>query len=89
MKGKFNLNIEEKMEEFQRLMEELYPKKVFYKKMFFGKGPEFDGYRNFLSCDDASLIDWKASKRANALLLKEYEEERDLNVMIIFSELFI
>jgi len=85
MKGKFNLQVERKMYEFQRLIDEIFPKEVFYKKMFFGKGLEFRGYRDFIYNDDSSLIDWKASKRANHLLVKEYEEERNLNVMIVLD----
>lgn len=55
-----------------------------YKSVFRGTGTEFDGYRSY-SQDDASLIDWKASARANKLLIREYIEERNLNVFFLMD----
>ena len=54
-----------------------------YKSAFKGKGLEFEDYREYNSGDDASKIDWKASARTNKLLVKEYIEERNLNVFFI------
>lgn len=45
-----------------------------------GHGIEFGGYRQYASGDDASQIDWKASRRARKLLVKEIDEEKNLNV---------
>ena len=53
--------------------------------MFKGKGLEFDTYREYVSGDDSNLIDWKASKRANKTLIKEFTEERSLDVFILFD----
>lgn len=54
-----------------------------YQSVFKGQGLEFADYRTYTQgADDASLIDWKASKRANNLLVKEFVEER--NVEVIF-----
>jgi uncharacterized protein (DUF58 family) len=55
-----------------------------YRSVFRGTGSEFDGYRAY-SYEDASLIDWKASARANKLLVKEYKEERSLNVFFLMD----
>jgi len=50
-----------------------------------GHGIEFAGYRQYTSGDDASLIDWKASVRSRKLLIKQLEEERDLNLYLLFD----
>ena len=54
-----------------------------YTSIFRGKGLEFDTYRNYSPGDDASFIDWKASARANELLVKEYVEERDVKIFFL------
>lgn len=54
-----------------------------YKSAVKGKGLEFEDYRNYDPNDDASLIDWKASARANKLLIKEFVEERNLEVFFL------
>lgn len=51
--------------------------------LFKGRGMEFSGYRQYSFGDDASLIDWKASLRAKDVLVKEYEEEKNLNVFFL------
>ena len=57
-----------------------------YKSKFKGKGLEFSNYRAYnLGYDDAQYIDWKASKRANELLIKEYVEERNMNVFFLID----
>ena len=51
---------------------------------FRGQGMEFSGYREYQSSsDDASKIDWRASLRAQKLLVKELEEDRNLQVTIL------
>ena len=52
-----------------------------YTSKFKGKGLEFYGFREYTPADDASRIDWKASLRANKLLVKEFTEERAVNVV--------
>lgn len=51
--------------------------------IFKGRGLEFSGYRGYTTNDDASLIDWRASARANETLIKEYVEEKNLNVFFL------
>ena len=50
-----------------------------------GHGIEFAGYRQYTSGDDASQIDWKASVRSRKLLVKELQEERDLNIFFLLD----
>ncbi|MEM4637945.1 MAG: DUF58 domain-containing protein [Candidatus Woesearchaeota archaeon] len=52
---------------------------------FKGHGMEFSGYRSYQYGDDASLIDWKASLRSKSLLVKEYEQEKSVNVFFMFD----
>ncbi len=56
-----------------------------YKSVFKGRGLEFDGYREYTYTDDSRLIDWKASMRTNQLLIKEFIEERNLNVFFLID----
>jgi len=56
-----------------------------YKSVFKGRGLEFADYRDYTQNDDASLIDWKASARANKTLVKEFVEERNLNVFLLID----
>ena len=54
-----------------------------YRSVFKGKGLEFSGYRQYSLEDDASLIDWKASARTDQILIKEYVEERNVDVFFL------
>jgi uncharacterized protein (DUF58 family) len=54
-----------------------------YRRVFKGKGLEFEDFREYTTNDDASEIDWKASKRANRLLVRRFKEERDMNVFLV------
>ena len=56
-----------------------------YKSVFKGKGLEFDEYRPYTPQDDVRSIDWKASVRTKELLVKDYEEERNLNVFMLIN----
>ena len=82
-KGKFVLDYARAIASFENAMNKFPVKKILYKTIFRGKGLEFDSYRNFEQDDDASMIDWKASLRANTLLARKYIEERDLNVYFL------
>jgi uncharacterized protein (DUF58 family) len=82
-KGEFSLNIPGAIARFENAMQKFPVKKILYKNIFRGKGLEFDAYRLFEPDDDANLIDWKASLRANQILTKKYIEERDLNVYFL------
>ena len=49
-------------------------------------GMEFAGLREYVpGMDDATKIDWKASLRAKKLYVKEYEDERDLDIHILLD----
>ena len=51
---------------------------------FKGRGMQFSGYREYQqSTDDAGKIDWRASLRAQKLLVKELQEDRNLQVTIM------
>jgi uncharacterized protein (DUF58 family) len=52
-----------------------------YKSTFKGKGFDFEGYRDYDTNDDASMIDWKASLRSQEILVKVLTEERNVNVV--------
>jgi len=54
-----------------------------YKSSFKGKGLDFEGYRSYISGDDASLIDWKATLRSQDLLIKVLTEERNVNIIFL------
>lgn len=55
-----------------------------YKSVFKGTGLEFEDYRNYdPSSDDASRIDWKASKRVGKTMVKEFVEERNLEIIFM------
>ncbi len=54
-----------------------------YRRIFKGKGLDFEDFREYVVSDDASEIDWKASKRANKLLIRQFKEERDMNVFFV------
>jgi len=56
-----------------------------YRSVFKGKGLEFSDYRQYSEDDDASLIDWKASVRSNSILVKQYVEEREINVFFVLD----
>lgn len=48
-----------------------------------GLGSEFFGMRKYAFGDQFRLIDWKASARSQTLIVKEFESERDITVMIL------
>ena len=57
-----------------------------YRILFRSSGLEFAGYKEYVPGeDDASKIDWKASLKSNKIYVKQYEEERNLNLFILFD----
>lgn len=85
MKKKLNVDIVHSIRKLEVVTKGLVKAKGFgsYKSVFKGKGLEFSEYRPYDRNDDASMIDWKASKRSNQLLIRQYEEERDINVFFL------
>lgn len=56
-----------------------------YRSVFRGRGLEFFDYRHYTPNDDASTIDWKASVKSKELLVKEFVEERNLNIFFLID----
>ena len=54
-----------------------------YKSHFKGQGVQFSEHRTYTAGDDIRHMDWKVSARSKEPLIKQYEEERELNVFII------
>lgn len=52
---------------------------------FKGRGLEFTGYRQYTFTDDASNIDWRASLRSKELLVREFEEFKNFNVVFVLD----
>jgi len=85
-RGKLRVDVGKAVSQFNKVVKEFRLRKTIYKTVFRGKGLEFDGYRYFdENLDDAGMLDWKASLRANKLLAKKYIEERDLSIYFIFD----
>lgn len=84
-KRKLNVDVPRAITEFEAAAREFELKDKIYRIIFRGKGLEFDCYRDYYPDEDASSIDWKASKRANKLIAKQYIEERDLNIIFVID----
>ncbi len=84
-KQRLNIDLGERISEFEALMKHFLIQRIIYKIIFRGKGLEFDGYRDFSPEDDAIDIDWKATMRANKVLVRKYIEERDLKIMFVID----
>lgn len=56
-----------------------------FKSVFKGRGLEFEGFRTYTPDDDAKEIDWKASLRAQHLLIRVLTEERNIHVFFIID----
>ncbi|MFJ2368600.1 DUF58 domain-containing protein [Microbacterium sp. NPDC087665] len=50
-----------------------------------GQGTEFDSLREYVRGDDVRSIDWRASARAGATMLRTWRPERDRHVVIIID----
>jgi len=56
-----------------------------YQSVFKGRGVIFESYREYSTADDAMLIDWKATIRCGKPMIKEYVEERNLDVFFLID----
>lgn len=54
-----------------------------YRTQFKGHGVQFSEHRQYVPGDDVRHIDWKVSARAREPLVKKYEEERELVVLLV------
>lgn len=56
-----------------------------YFSIFKGSGLEFEGYREYSLADDSRNIDWKASLRSDKLLVKEFLQEKGMDVIFVYD----
>ena len=56
-----------------------------YNSKFRGGGIEFSEVREYVPGDDVKRIDWSVSARHNSLFVKEFVEEKELNVYTILD----
>ena len=56
-----------------------------YLSAFKGTGIEFSEVREYQIGDDPRIIDWNVTARMNNVFVKEFIEERDLTLMIVFD----
>jgi len=56
-----------------------------YRSRFRGGGIEFSEVREYAAGDDARRIDWNVSARYNDLYVKEFVEEKELNVYVVID----
>jgi len=56
-----------------------------YRSKFRGGGIEFSEVREYAAGDDARRIDWNVSARYNDLFVKEFVEEKELNIYVIMD----
>ena len=56
-----------------------------YHSIFKGRGMTFSEVREYVLGDDVRHIDWNVTARTNKLHVKEFVEERDLRVYVIFD----
>lgn len=54
-----------------------------YRSHFKGHGVQFSEHRQYVPGDDVRHIDWKVSARTRDPLVKKFEEERELTVLIM------
>ena len=54
-----------------------------YLSVFKGRGLEFAGYTPYDPDVDSRSIDWKATARTGDILMREYTQERDINVFFV------
>lgn len=54
-----------------------------YRSQFKGHGMQFSEHRQYMAGDDVRHIDWKVSARSREPVIKKYEEERELNILLV------
>lgn len=85
MKTELNLDVPGSIQNFENAMKYFSLRNKIYRIIFRGKGPEFDGFRIYGPDDDASVIDWVASARAQKTLVRQYKEERDQKILFLID----
>jgi uncharacterized protein (DUF58 family) len=56
-----------------------------YRSGFRGKGIEFDSIRQYIPGDDVRNIDWNVTARQNKTFVKQYCEEREMNMFLLID----
>ena len=56
-----------------------------YRSGFRGKGMEFDDIREYYAGDDVRNIDWNVTARHNKAYVKQFCEERELNLFLLID----
>ena len=56
-----------------------------YRSGFRGKGMEFENIRQYIPGDDVRSIDWNVTARQNKAFVKQYTEERELNMFLLID----
>ena len=65
----------------RRIVQELFGGE--YHSVFKGQGNQFREVREYLAGDDVRAIDWNVTARMGEPYLKQFEEERELTVMVV------
>ncbi|MFO7819111.1 MAG: DUF58 domain-containing protein [Halanaerobacter sp.] len=66
-----------------KLVEEIFSGE--YKSSFQGRGLEFKEIREYYPGDDVGSIDWNVTARQNKPYVKEFQEERELNMFLLID----
>ena len=56
-----------------------------YRSGFRGKGIEFDNTRQYIPGDDVRSIDWNVTARYNKAFVKQFVEEREMNMFLLID----
>ena len=56
-----------------------------FRSLFRGQGIEFEGVRDYIRGDDVRTIDWNVTARMGHAFVKVFEEERELQVLLIMD----
>ena len=64
----------------RRLVDEVFSGE--YHSVFRGRGVEFREVREYVAGDDVRTIDWNVTARTDAPFVKQFEEERELTVVL-------
>ena len=56
-----------------------------YRSAFRGKGMEFENIRQYIPGDDARNIDWNVTARQNKAFVKQFCEEREMNIFLLID----
>ncbi|MEK6946528.1 MAG: DUF58 domain-containing protein [Nanoarchaeota archaeon] len=87
MKGKLEIDTSASINRLKILTSRIVNSQIVgnYRSVFKGHGLEFHDYRPYTPTDDASTIDWKASVRSKKPLVREFIQERNLNIFFLID----